>query len=331
MTQIELFADTDLRPPELIPDLPWYDLILISISGGKDSQTALRKTVAHCDAAGVPRTRLVCVFADLGPESEWPGTSELAAEHAAHYGLRFITTYRETAVGDTRRQQGLLEHIWNRGWWPDGFNRFCTSDLKRGPIKRVVTMLVRELRDTGVTGRRVRVLSVMGMRAQESPTRRLLPAFTTDTDLSNKTVREVHEWLPIHTWTVEQVWADIRESGVRFHYAYDLGLPRVSCMGCVLASKSALILSAQINPEVFERLVLVEADFVRRRAVITFAITAQWAGLQGPCRGERLWLMAGLKYIRRSGPWFKQNLSAGQILREARALPVPPPAEDWAA
>ncbi len=68
-----------------------------------------------------------------------------------------------------RRQQGLLEHIERRGMWPDARNRYCTSDLKRGPIRTVITQLVTEQRHAGVTGRQVRVLNVLGMRAQEAP------------------------------------------------------------------------------------------------------------------------------------------------------------------
>ena len=63
-------------PP--VPDLAGYDVILINISGGKDSQAALDETVRAADAAGV-RDRIVTVFCDLGDEDEWPGTRELAA------------------------------------------------------------------------------------------------------------------------------------------------------------------------------------------------------------------------------------------------------------
>ena len=48
------------------PDLSFFDLLVANISGGKDSQTMLRALVAAADAAGVPRSRIVCVFADLG-------------------------------------------------------------------------------------------------------------------------------------------------------------------------------------------------------------------------------------------------------------------------
>jgi hypothetical protein len=69
----------------------------------------------------------VCVFADLGDQDEWPGTAEIAAQHAACYGLRFVTVCRRVDDGHGgKRQQGLLEHIEHRGMWPDARNRYCT-------------------------------------------------------------------------------------------------------------------------------------------------------------------------------------------------------------
>ena len=88
-----LFAPPAAPP---VPDLAGDDVILINISGGKDSQAALDETVRAADAAGV-RDRIVTVFCDLGDEDEWPGTRELAAEHAAHYGLRHEEVRRQRA------------------------------------------------------------------------------------------------------------------------------------------------------------------------------------------------------------------------------------------
>jgi 3'-phosphoadenosine 5'-phosphosulfate sulfotransferase (PAPS reductase)/FAD synthetase len=360
--QLALF--TPARPKEPVPDLPWFDLIAVSLSGGKDSMEALRRTMEEADKAGV-RDRVVCLFADLG-EDEWPGTPEMAAQHAAWYGLRFITVCRQVTdpVTGQRRQQGLLEHIWHRGMWPNPRNRYCTSDLKRGPIRTAITALVRErtpavrarhaqLRAAALLAvaaaaadqarltpwlaaaaryaamarpRRVRVLSVMGMRAQESADRRLMAPYGPDLDASNETVREVHLWLPVHARLAEEIWAGIAASGVPYHYAYDLGMPRLSCVQCVLASKKALITAARARPEHAGRRVLVEAEFVRRRAVATIAIAVRYSALPPFTQpGTRLWLLAGLKRVHRSGPWFRKDLSMAQVVREAAAAgPLPP-------
>ena len=244
--QGELFALPAAAPLAL--DLSGYDVILVNISGGKDSQAALDETVRAADAAGV-RDRIVTVFCDLGDEDEWPGTRELAAEHAAHYGLRHEVVCREVISADGERvQQTLSEHIEQRGMWPDAARRYCTSDLKRAPVYRLMTRLAAEQHAAGITGRRVRILNVMGLRAQESAKRALMPPFSHDERASNQTVRSVDEWLPIHSWTTAQVWAQIAEAGTRPHSVYAAGMPRLSCRFCVLASRSALVLAARLDP-----------------------------------------------------------------------------------
>lgn len=245
--QEELFSAAALLPAPPVPDLGSYDRILMSISAGKDSQAALDVTVQAADAAGV-RDRVLTVFADLGEADEWPGTRELAAEHAAHYGLRHEVVFRVDPA--TGLQESLSEHIEDRGMWPDRARRYCTSDMKRAPVHKLLTRLAAELRDSGeVTGRPVRILSVMGLRAQESPDRRLMSPLARDERASNKTVRHVDQWLPVHHWDVSEVWARIAQAGTRPHWVYAAGLPRLSCRFCVLAGKNALIRAAQIDPE----------------------------------------------------------------------------------
>jgi 3'-phosphoadenosine 5'-phosphosulfate sulfotransferase (PAPS reductase)/FAD synthetase len=78
----------------------------------------------------------------------------LAAEHAAHCGLRFEVVRRNGS--------NLLARIKERGLFPDSQNRWCTSDFKRGPVRTLITRLVREARDEGI-GERVRLLNVMGI------------------------------------------------------------------------------------------------------------------------------------------------------------------------
>jgi 3'-phosphoadenosine 5'-phosphosulfate sulfotransferase (PAPS reductase)/FAD synthetase len=97
----------------------------------------------------------------------------------------------------------------------------------------------------------------MGMRSGESCARSKLKPFKLDRPNTNGR-RVVHVWLPIHGWTQEQVWERIRASGVPHHYAYDLGMPRLSCCFCIYAPKNALMLAGQHNRELLDRYVEVE-------------------------------------------------------------------------
>lgn len=228
------------------PDLGWYDWIVCNISGGKDSQAMLDVTVKRALEAGVPMDRIVVVFADLGKDDEWEGTEELAAEHAAHYGLRFEVVWYVNALG---QRLSLSERIEAHGKFPGFGTRFCTADMKRTPVRKLFTRLCRESRAAGIEGRRVRILNVMGLRAEESPKRAKMDSFSRDNDASNLTVKEIHEWLPIHDRTESQVWFQIKLAGTTVHPVYAKGMPRLSCRFCPLAGKSYLVRAAQLDPE----------------------------------------------------------------------------------
>jgi len=228
-----------------IPELSSYDWILVNSSAGKDSQAMLDYVVGLAKASGL-LSRVVVVHCDLG-RVEWEGTAELAEEQAKHYGLRFEKV--------SRPQGDLLSHVEQRGMWPSSAARYCTSDHKRGQVYKVLTMLADETRSTGK--RQARILNCLGLRADESPTRAKKVAFQFDKMASNGR-RSVDTWLPIHSWKVEQVWATIKASGVRYHKAYDIGMPRLSCCFCVLASRDALLLAGHHNKELLSQYVEVE-------------------------------------------------------------------------
>jgi len=107
----------------------------------------------------------------------------------------------------------------------------------------------------------------------ESPRRALLAPFGHDDRASNG-VRHVDQWLPVHAWDTAQ------------------GMPRLSCRFCVLASRSALVLAARLDP-----------DGARRRADLEDAM----------------------------GHQFRADVSMREIIAEAAHATGAAPAEDWAA
>lgn len=225
-----------------------YSWVVVNSSAGKDSQTMLHYIVNLAKEQQYPLDQVVVVHANLGA-MEWAGTQELAAKQAAHYGLRFEVV--------TRPQGNLLEQVKNRGMWPSSTTRYCTSDQKRGQVAKVITKLDREVRSD--RKQNVTMLNCMGLRAEESPARAKKAPFEINKVFSTKT-RTVDTWLPIHDWTEQQVWASIKESGVPHHYAYDLGMPRLSCVFCIFAPKQALILAGQHNRELLDKYVKVEQE-----------------------------------------------------------------------
>lgn len=229
-------------------DLGAFDVILVNSSAGKDSMASLDLIAAEAARQGV-LDRVAVGHADLG-RAEWAGTRELAREQAERYGLPFFVV---SATGPD-----LLERVERRGMWPSPQQRWCTSDLKRGPLRRLMTQLVREHRERFGEAR-VRLLNVMGMRAQESPARARRPALRVDHSASNGR-REVSDFLPLHEWSVEEVWERVHGSRIAdlIHPAYAAGMPRLSCRFCILAPKSALVTSARLNPELAQEYLRVE-------------------------------------------------------------------------
>jgi 3'-phosphoadenosine 5'-phosphosulfate sulfotransferase (PAPS reductase)/FAD synthetase len=230
----------------ILPKGKWR-WIIVNSSAGKDSQTALALVIRIADAQGYPRSQIVVSHQCLG-DMEWPGTLELARKQAESYGLRFEVTRYRNKEGENL---SLLDYVRKRGKWPDNKNRYCTSDFKRSPGGRVITQLFRESPGD--------ILNVFGFRAEESPARRKKSPFVRNDRFCTQK-REVYDWLPIHDWTAEEVWTDIRLSGIPYHPAYDLGMPRLSCVFCVFAPKAALMIAAKANPGLFEEYLKVEDE-----------------------------------------------------------------------
>jgi DNA sulfur modification protein DndC len=211
-------------------------LFAVSHSAGKDSQ-AMYLTLRNM---GIPADQIVLIHADLG-EVEWPGN----VEHI-----------RETAPGHeliiAKPATSFFEMVERRGMWPTPQIRNCTSDLKRGPIEREIRRYLKANPQFGG-----QVINCMGMRAQESPARAKRPALTYSAR-NSKAGRVWWDWLPIHNLSTEEVFETIQAAGQKPHPAYELGMSRLSCRFCILASQSDLKISAQANPDLYRKYVETE-------------------------------------------------------------------------
>jgi len=97
---------------------------------------------------------------------------------------------------------------------------------------------------------------------------------------------------PFRAWDAGQVWERIAVAGTRPHPAYAMGMPRLSCRFCVLASRPALIRAAQLDP----------AGALRRLAM-----------------------------EQRMGHRFRADLSMAQVIEAAQSAPAPVTATVWSA
>lgn len=228
-------------------NLNQYDKVIVNSSGGKDSACALFAVVELARRQGYPLNNIVCSHQDLG-FMEWPGTLDVVINQCAQYGIPYYVSKRRDKNGNP---ENLLEYVSRRGKWPSNKQRYCTSDFKRGPGNRVVTMLSKDF------PRPHKFLQVFGFRKEESPSRAKKEILTRNASLTTQT-RTVDDWLPIHHWPVSLVWSTIRNNDIPTHYAYKLGMPRLSCCFCIFSPFDALVIAGKHNSELLNKYVEVE-------------------------------------------------------------------------
>lgn len=219
----------DAAVPDAVLDLRDRGAIfMINHSGGKDSQAMYAFLRRH-----VPDSQIKVLHAIL-PEVEWDGVQE-------HIEANIVHDLITCQAGKT-----LLEMVERRGMFPSPSYRQCTSDLKRGPLEKAIRH----------TGDKL-IVNCMGMRAEESANRSKLEALKF-AEAKSKNEREWYEWLPIHAWSVEEVFSMIDQVGQKPHWAYEKGMSRLSCCFCIMSSKADLTTAANLNPQLYRRYVELE-------------------------------------------------------------------------
>lgn len=228
-----------------------YDMVIINTSGGKDSLAATWEVCRMAEEQGYPKSQIFLSHQIL--EEEWPGTLDLIHQHTMLFGVEYVTSARKTRTGE---HETLLQYVERRGKWPARGQRYCTSDFKRGPGARVVTSLDQHwLYGQGTHHKNV--LYVFGFRRDESPVRSKFQPWSINTRLTTKK-RIVVQYLPVFDWTTEQVWDVIHSNNLPYHYAYDMGMPRLSCCFCIFSPFDALVVAGKANPELLDKYVEVE-------------------------------------------------------------------------
>ena len=222
-------------------------VIAISVSGGKDSHAAACAAMRYLDATSHAGPR-VMVHADLG-RIEWRESLPSCERIATHLGLDLLTV---------RRSRGDMVDRWAQRWadnlsryqrlerlkvvlpWSTASMRFCTSELKTDPISQALTA-----RYPGQV-----IVSVSGIRAEESRQRATQPAWAPNPKLTRKRLgTSGWMWSPIIDWSVGDVWAEIQRSGVPAHPGYTRwGMSRISCSFCIMSNLKDLTASVS-NPE----------------------------------------------------------------------------------
>lgn len=192
---------------------------IVCFSGGKDSTALLLW-------AKVNLSEFTPVFCDTG----W--------EHPITYG--YIDYINEkvldgelVTISSERYPGGFRECVLDHGMIPGRVTRFCTEDLKIEPLHRFFADL-----DDGD------VHSYQGIRADESQSRRAMEETQWCDEAGGYTIHR-----PLLRWTVEQVFALLKERGVEPNPLYKLGAGRVGCFPCILINLRELKALLKATPE----------------------------------------------------------------------------------
>lgn len=229
------------KPPDVDALVADGAIFYVSHSGGKDSQ-AMYAILSR----RIPHAQLVVIHADLG-RVEWSGVQDHIRSTISH------------PLNVVRANKGLLDMVRHRHAtrphvpsWPSSATRQCTSDLKRNPIQRFIRQ---DMKAKGAT----LAVNCVGLRAEESSARAKRTEWGINRDLS-RAGRTVWNWNVVHGLTTKQVFDAIRAVNQAPFWVYATGNERLSCVFCIMGSRSDLANGRRLRPELYNEYLHIEAE-----------------------------------------------------------------------
>ncbi|MCK2000579.1 phosphoadenosine phosphosulfate reductase family protein [[Brevibacterium] frigoritolerans] len=253
----------------LLP-LTEYDMISVSLSGGKDSVACL----LYLLELGVDRKKIEIVHqsVDGGPSDEqfmdWPVTEAYCQALSDYLNIPIFFQWRKGGIlGELMRTNSLTNDVYyeqdnlglkmimkletkrgkqsTRLKFPamsaDLQTRWCSSSVKIDVYRRVLN------NDPKYVNKKILVIT--GERREESANR----AKYAEAELHqcNSGKKLVHSWRPVIDWSELEVWEIIKRWKIQPHPSYMLGWSRMSCFGCIFSSPSHWAMMREIAPERF--------------------------------------------------------------------------------
>lgn len=233
--------------------------VAIGTSGGKDSAIAAFETRDYLQRRGY-QGPVILIHSDLG-RVEHKDSLPACERLSRRLGVELVVV---------QRKSGDMMDRWLQRWrdnlerykqlqcvrlvlpWSTASMRFCTSEMKTAICCR--DLVERFPKKT--------ILSVSGIRRQESTKRALAPICSIQKKLTSKEFETVgYNWNPILAWSLDHVLASHCDRSFPLHEAYTTyGMSRVSCAYCILAGLSDLAASATdpANHDIYREMVDLE-------------------------------------------------------------------------
>lgn len=223
-------------------DFTKVDWFVVGISGGKDSTGLLRwMKKEFLPSRNISPDKLLCIFTDT--QNEAPETYN-----------HILKISQEIHPVICLESEGFYNLARRKKRFPSTKARFCTTELKLIPAKNFMDSL------------EGKILSVNGVRADESRERAELPEFSEVFDSHSGYTT----WRPLLDWTLEDVFLIHKRYNFPLNPLYEKGFKRVGCMPCIMSRKSEIRLMAKLMPERIEQLSEAENSFEGRSSFHSF-------------------------------------------------------------
>jgi len=220
-------------------------IIVVSVSGGKDSTALILALLEAVDRGEIPRHLIRFAFADTGWE---------APETYAY--LDYLRTTLKIEIDVVSVDGGMRARIRHRAGFPGRMQRWCTRELKIDPLRAFHDRLIEE---TGVD-----TISAMGIRAAESESRSKMAEWEDEPEGPRSWGGWL--WRPLLQWSIEDVLTIHNHHGVKVNPLYQRGHNRVGCYPCIFANKEEIALIADHAPWRIDEIRQLESEMTALRA-----------------------------------------------------------------
>jgi 3'-phosphoadenosine 5'-phosphosulfate sulfotransferase (PAPS reductase)/FAD synthetase len=244
-------------PTVYLPDLDSFEIIAVSVSGGKDSQACANLAF---ERFGKERVRLIHAMVEPAdtPEDELLWETKENIEHLAYleeiwnHPIERVLVFNPNRIGykpkemldaseeefeqKVKGMQGLTSIVLNNGYMPGATIPYCTKG-KSLAIERWARQF----------GDKCKLLHIWGQRAEEGERRAKMPEY-------GMTEYKGYVWRPIHKWTEKQVLDYLAKLGQKINPVYSLPehlrLGRGgNCMFCINQKKLELRKAVRLYPK----------------------------------------------------------------------------------